>query len=80
MSTASVVVNFSDGSGSDSRVSSISGRYSWVSSRSGTYKHVLGIGQAGTVKIPPSGWVAQVFLVPDPSLLFDTNNVSVSRH
>ena len=33
-----------------------------------TYGNVSGIAQAGTVKMPPGGWVGRVFLAPDPSL------------
>ena len=51
-----------------------------LSSGLGTYKHVSGIGWVGTIKITPSGQAGRGFLLPDPSLLFDTNNVSVSRH
>ena len=33
-----------------------------------TYGNVSGIAQAGTVKMPPGGWVGRGFLAPDPSL------------
>ena len=39
-----------------------------MSSGSGAYKNVCGIGRVGTAKIPPGGQEGRVFLVPDPSL------------